>query len=409
MNLLIGINNWDVGGAENFVFDLVKNLSKQGHSVSLFIMYNHGFYKDKLDKLFGAEREKIKIVNRFTPSKRLDHILWILNGLGIKLGFDNIRGKLIDKLSRISLNRYLKRAKIEVVNTHLFETDEFISSNINLPHIVSMHGPYETYLDSDNEYGRRNDKGLNEGFIERAVQVLKKAKNIIYVADKNLEICKHFNSAEIHTEKIYYGYSNVLEPKPGNRAENDTFTFGMVARGVEAKGWEIAIKSFIKLNQTAICATRLQLLYTLSPYMSDLKNQYTKYENIDFVGFVEGEEKHHYQSNFDATLLPTYDDCLPVSIIESLKMSVPVISTDVGEIPNMLESDNKFAGIILPLIPEENKPSVEELADAMKEYIEDKKLYADHKINTKLCAQKFDMGNCISEYIEVFKKAINRV
>ena len=409
MNILVGVNNWDVGGAENFVFDLVKNLSLNGHSVTLFIMYDHGFYKDKLHQLFGEGKDKIRILNRYSPSKGFDFILWNLNGLGNKLGFQDFRQRFINKSTREHLNNYIKSEQIEVVNTHLFETDEFISLNTDLPHVVSMHGPYETYLDSDNQYGTLNEEGLNKRFIERAAAVLKKAKNIVYVADKNLEICQHFDSTEIHTQKIYYGHSIISDLKPQDFSENDTFTFGMVARGVEAKGWEIAIKSFIKLNQIAKCATKLQLLFTYSPYMNELKNQYGQYENIDFVGFAEGEEKRRYQSNFNATLLPTYDDCLPVSIIESLNLNIPVISTNVGEISNMLQCDNKIAGIILPLIPEENKPSIEQLVDAMKKYIDDKELYIEHKINTILCAQKFDMENCISEYIGVFKNAINRV
>jgi len=407
MNILIGVNNWDVGGAENFVFDLVKNLSKSGHSVTLFIMYDHGFYKDKLDQLFGDEKKKIRILNRYSPWKGLDHLLWILNGLGNKFGFPDTRKRFLAKSSRKSLKNYIRTENIEVANTHLFETDEFIALNADIPQVVSMHGPYETYLNSDNEYGIVGLNGLNDQFIKRAEYVLNKARNIVYVADKNLGICKHFDSSGINKEKIYYGYSKLsnehIEDIPGD----DIFTFGMVARGVEAKGWEIAIQSFLELTKITDRQVKLQLLYTESEYMQELKQKHEGTGNIEFLGFVEGKAKETYQRAFDVTLLTTHDDCLPVSIIESIMLNIPVISTQVGEIQQMLTTDGKQAGVVLPLGIEDGKPAVSDVADAMKGYLEDAELYQAHKMNTKECSNKFSMANCISRYESAYKLAVN--
>ena len=408
MNILLGINNWEVGGAENFVYDLARSLSQKGHRITLFIKDDHGHYQDKLEQLLGAEKSNIKILHKYQPSKLLDLILWNLNGIGNKLGLDKTRNKLISWLNRKAMNRYLKTEKIEVINSHLFETDEFLSLTINLPHVVSMHGPYETYLDSDNEYGRKNDQGINEGFIKRADYVLTKSKNVIYIADKNLNVLEHFSSSDIIRRKIYNGYSKQPKAPESIVQDKKSFTFGMVARGVEAKGWEIAIKSFLELKNSNSTQTRLQLLYTELDYMKNLKATYARARNIEFLGFIEGTNKEKYQRNFDVTLLPTSDDCLPVSIVESLMLNVPVISTAVGEIPNMLRGENKSAGIVLELSPEDNKPTTEQLTSAMTKYIEDSELHKEHKQNTTIFAKKFEMENCIAKYIEAYKNAINK-
>ena len=67
-------------------------------------------------------------------------------------------------------------------------------------------------------------------------------------------------------------------------------------------------------------------------------------ENIAmFQGWVNGEKKVHLLNMADAYILPSYNEGLPISVLEAMSYSLPVISTTVGGIPEILKNgENGF-------------------------------------------------------------------
>lgn len=59
--------------------------------------------------------------------------------------------------------------------------------------------------------------------------------------------------------------------------------------------------------------------------------------NVEFVGTVVGREKVNLLHSADLFLLPSYSEGLPYSLIESLAAGTPVIATNVGSIPEVIE------------------------------------------------------------------------
>ena len=60
---------------------------------------------------------------------------------------------------------------------------------------------------------------------------------------------------------------------------------------------------------------------------------------ITFCGWVSGNKKVDLLNNADAFILPSYKEALPISIIEAMTYSLPIISTEVGGIPELVEHD----------------------------------------------------------------------
>jgi glycosyltransferase involved in cell wall biosynthesis len=62
--------------------------------------------------------------------------------------------------------------------------------------------------------------------------------------------------------------------------------------------------------------------------------------NIDdrvlFAGWVSGEDKINYLCQADIYILPSYNEGLPVSLLEAMSWQIPVISTRVGGIPELV-------------------------------------------------------------------------
>lgn len=67
-------------------------------------------------------------------------------------------------------------------------------------------------------------------------------------------------------------------------------------------------------------------------------------ENIAvFQGWVNGEKKERLLNMADAYILPSYNEGLPISILEAMSYSLPIISTNVGGIPEILKNgENGF-------------------------------------------------------------------
>ncbi|WKN30485.1 glycosyltransferase family 4 protein [Porifericola rhodea] len=60
-------------------------------------------------------------------------------------------------------------------------------------------------------------------------------------------------------------------------------------------------------------------------------------EMVEYIGFVEGEQKAKAIHKADIYVLPSYNEGLPISILEAMAYSKAVISTTVGGIPEIIE------------------------------------------------------------------------
>jgi glycosyltransferase involved in cell wall biosynthesis len=88
------------------------------------------------------------------------------------------------------------------------------------------------------------------------------------------------------------------------------------------------------------------------------------FDNVSYLGKMYGEEKHQIFMKSDVFIFPTfyYNECFPLVTLEAMQYAIPVISTEEGGIPEIIE--NGFNGFIVP-----NKNS-SELAKKMRTLIE---------------------------------------
>ena len=67
-----------------------------------------------------------------------------------------------------------------------------------------------------------------------------------------------------------------------------------------------------------------------------LIEQYQLGNNVTFLGFVTGSEKEALLRAADVYILPSYNEGLPISILEAMSYGLPIISTGVGGIPEVV-------------------------------------------------------------------------
>ena len=67
-------------------------------------------------------------------------------------------------------------------------------------------------------------------------------------------------------------------------------------------------------------------------------NKYGIDKNVVFPGWVRGEEKDKLLSEADIFLLPSYNEGMPMSILDAMGYGLPIVSTTVGGIPKIVRN-----------------------------------------------------------------------
>ena len=74
------------------------------------------------------------------------------------------------------------------------------------------------------------------------------------------------------------------------------------------------------------------------PLSKEIGNNYPK--NVSFLGFKEGQELKEYVKNALFTIVPSeWYENNPLSIIESLSLGTPVIGSNIGGIPELIQDE----------------------------------------------------------------------
>lgn len=121
----------------------------------------------------------------------------------------------------------------------------------------------------------------------------------------------------------------------------------------------------------------------------------TKY--IKFVGWINEEEKRELFLNVQLMVLPSYNEGLPISILESISYGIPVISTDVGDISSVII--NNYNGFLI------TPGDIKQLSEKLKIFIKmDFKEWNRYSINSRNIAEnKFSDLNYFDRILNIYK------
>lgn len=62
-------------------------------------------------------------------------------------------------------------------------------------------------------------------------------------------------------------------------------------------------------------------------------------KNVEFVGWVRGDKKDMLLRQSDVFFLPSYNEGMPMAILDAMGYGLPIISTNVGGIPKIVKSE----------------------------------------------------------------------
>jgi glycosyltransferase involved in cell wall biosynthesis len=318
---------------------------------------------------------------------------WRLARLGIDF---SMHGWLARRLiERNYLGRY------DIFHSHLFKVD-WVMAQAKRRHpqtrfVSTLHGDYQLFHESAQGGGGERIPGW-KGKMEL---LRKECDGWVYIADKQAELLTQsygVPAAKLH--KIYNGFEPT-EPVTHSKKQNgDGLTFVMVARGIEEKGWDTLISAFQRLDS----GSQL-LLVGEGPYLDELRARTAPDPRITFVGFHPNPVE--VIRDADVFVFPSVyrAESLPTVIMEALYCGVPVISTAIGEVPDMLATPSgQTCGQLIDIAPAE--AMVEQLAAAMARYRADPDLLAQHRQLTGAAFEKFDMTVCAEQYRSLYQSVL---
>lgn len=100
---------------------------------------------------------------------------------------------------------------------------------------------------------------------------------------------------------------------------------------------------------------------------------------IEFAGWTDGKAKERYLKESQALVLPSYNEGLPIAVLEAISYGLPVIATDVGDMAAAVKNgENGF--LIKP-------GDVSALADKITKITEDKDRYTQMSTKAKEIAR----------------------
>jgi glycosyltransferase involved in cell wall biosynthesis len=103
------------------------------------------------------------------------------------------------------------------------------------------------------------------------------------------------------------------------------------------KDWEAA--RFIFLGEEEIAGEKERVL--------QICRQNNLREHVFFAGWVTGDEKRRFYQQADIFTLPSHAENLPYSLLEAMAVGLPVVTTPVGGIPELVE-DGREGFLIQP-------------------------------------------------------------
>lgn len=111
---------------------------------------------------------------------------------------------------------------------------------------------------------------------------------------------------------------------------------------------------------------------------------------VKFLGKLNGSQVHQVLAKADVFCFPTYSsEGFPKVVIEAMAHGIPVISTPVSVIPNLINEPGKEAGFLVA------QRNVDQLADKIEFYYHNPRIHKLHADNARLIAPVYTLENWV--------------
>lgn len=366
LNILQIVSNLDRNGPAYVVNDLASGLVEMGHKV---VIASSG----------GSLEESLS-----------SEILKVYIPIGRKKGKSKLLKYLLNAVkSYVILCRCIKENNINIINAHQpipIILGKLVSIRTRKVFVTTSHNVYDKKM--INRTYTIGDKvvAVSDKVRNNTIEVFKISPN------KVITISNGINPAHML-------YSKDKCASDFNKGQ-DEFLFGTIAGLRKQKSLDILLKSFasvcedMKNAKLVICGDGSE-----RDNLMKLTNELGLVDKVKFLGFRN--DIGYVLKNIDVFCLSSQYEGLPISMLEAMALKIPVIVTDVGGIPEVIEDGKN--GIMV------KKNDINSLANAIK------MMYELDDIKTKIAEEgyrtiemKFSYKIMAAKYAFLYNDLVNR-
>lgn len=363
-HILISMLGFVPGGGENFPIQLANSLVDAGWIVSMLI-----FVSDEVNEHMRAA---------LNPTISVYDAAWV---------------------TEYGCDRFIREAGISLIHSHTVGAEMHFYHMWNLDpevaYVVTLHGSYEA----------------SDIPIDMMTRICTSVDHFVYTADKNLLPLKNHGIPADRFTKMANAMPIDPVPFPKTRAEmgiaEDAIVFTLVARGIKRKGWRAAIEAFRKVRSRH--PNRAMHLCLVGEGEEPDRHFKTHGDDSD-ISFLGYQSRIHglYRIS-DVAIVPTRfaGESYPLCIIQALQVGTPVVSTDVGEISNMLRDELGVRGGLVTEAMRDTKTFIATFADAMDRILDDR-LRAELAAGALELGRKYDMAPLVGVYSDLYSRVLQQ-
>ncbi len=257
-----------------------------------------------------------------------------------------------------------------------------IAKKFNKKVILHIHGAeYKIFFNECNEKQKKY-----------VIKTLNLADKIIVLSEE----WKEYFSKLVNPQKIVVIYNSIVLPEDLKK-DLETQNLLFLGRFGKRKG----IYDLIEVVSKLIVNYPNLKLYAggdgeIEKVEAMIKNKNME-KNVQLLGWVTGREKERILKEASFYVLPSYNEGMPMSLIEGMAYKNVCISTDVGGIPKVI--NNNVNGVII-------KPGdKEKLYSALKKLLDNGELRQKLSNNARRTVEeKFNIENNIEKLIDLYEE-----
>lgn len=310
-----------------------------------------------LDHPWCSENVEMKFISTYIDSNRVKKILFF-----------------VDAYRKIE--KEFKYNKPDVVHIHMSYKGSFtrkytihkLCRKYGIPDILHLHGSEfeKWFYESDNKKK------------EQIRQLLREASSVVVLGEKWNTIIKEIEPAT-HTVLV----SNTVHIPKETTQWQQPFNVLFLGVLIKRKGVSDLLKAIKILNDSGKTENVHFFIAGSGEEESNLKAECSELglnDLVEFVGWTTGEKKMKLLKESQMLVLPSYNEGLPIAILEAISYGLPVVATDVGDISAAVY-DGENGYLVQP-------GEIEKLAIAINKVMQDKNRYLELSCKSKYLATK---------------------
>lgn len=327
------------------------------------------------------------------------------NSIGVEMSFlptyieaSSIKKTIFFAHAYKNIKKAIRTDKPDVVHIHMSYKGSFyrkylihkLCKKYDVPDVIHLHGSeFQKWYNESNSSTKKKIRNL-----------LAESSAFIALGDKWNKAVKEIESA---TRTVVVS-NTVHIPDYITSWDGDTFQILFLGVLIKRKGVADLIQAISLLKKEGRLNNLKFIIAGSGSEEDNLKQQASELEVehwIEFAGWTDGKAKERYLKESQALVLPSYNEGLPIAVLEAISYGLPVIATDVGDMAAAVrEGENGF--LIKP-------GDVSALADKIKKITEDKGRYTQMSAKSKeIALTEFSDSKYFEKIYNCYREATHK-